>query len=228
MVDASIGGKVAVNHAQGKNLIGAFYQPRLVLADVATLKTLPPRELTSGWAEAIKHAIIFDPALFDQMEQNAQNLICLEPEITTQVVQRSIALKAEVVTRDEKEVGDRILLNFGHTIGHGLEAASEFQGFLHGEAVAIGMVGAMQISRRLGLLDEGVAERAKALLERFGLPTSCMDIDLDKVQGAMKLDKKVRGKAIRWVLLRGLGSTTINSEVPDSLVREVLEELVKS
>ncbi|GAH69051.1 unnamed protein product, partial [marine sediment metagenome] len=142
MVDASIGGKVGVNHPQGKNLIGAFYQPSFVLADVQTLNTLPDRELTSGWAEVIKYGLTLDKEFFEFLEANADKLIKLEPNAVTQAIVRSAAIKAQIVSEDEKERGRRIILNYGHTIAHGLEAASQYRRFRHGEAVAIGMMGA--------------------------------------------------------------------------------------
>ena len=172
MVDAAIGGKVAVNHREAKNLIGAFYQPRLVLADVAALRTLPARELTSGWAEVIKHAFIADEALLDALETQAEALIALDEGMATAVIKRSMAIKAEVVSQDEREeTGLRTTLNYGHTLAHGLEAASGYAALLHGEAVAIGMMAAARISARLGLLDEAVVRRQQAVLKRFGLPT---------------------------------------------------------
>ncbi|MCK4403291.1 MAG: 3-dehydroquinate synthase, partial [Dehalococcoidia bacterium] len=171
MVDASIGGKVGVNHPQGKNLIGAFYQPSFVLADVHTLNTLPDRELISGWAEVIKYGLTLDKEFFEFLEANADKLIKLEPNAVTQAIIRSAAIKAQIVSEDEKERGRRIILNYGHTIAHGLEAATEYKRFLHGEAVAIGMVGAAKLSQRLGLLSSDIVERQQSLLRKFGLPT---------------------------------------------------------
>lgn len=226
MVDASIGGKVAVNHPQGKNLIGAFYQPRLVLADVLTLATLPQRELTSGWAEVIKHGLILSPNLFRLLEEHAERLIRLDRELTTEAVRRSAAVKARVVSEDEKETGIRIILNYGHTIGHGLEAATGYERFLHGEAVAIGMMGAAMLSEQLRLLSSQVVKRQQALLQRFGLPTTCSGVDLAHVLKAMELDKKVVKKAVRWVLLSQIGKTVIRDDVPPESVKKVLEKLI--
>jgi shikimate kinase/3-dehydroquinate synthase len=227
MTDASIGGKVAVDHPRGKNLIGAFYQPRLVLADVKTLTTLPQRELTSGWAEVIKHGLILDADFLQLLEDNARGLIKLKPEITSKVIARSTAIKCRVVSEDEKETGKRTILNYGHTIAHGLEAASKYERFLHGEAVAIGMMGAARLSHRLKLLSQDAVERQKALLQKFGLPVDCSGVPLADVLAAMKLDKKVRGKAIRWVLLEDIGRAVIRSEVPEKEVLSVLKEVVK-
>jgi len=226
MVDAAIGGKTAVNHPEAKNIIGAFYQPRLVLADVQTLTTLPHRELISGWAEVVKHGLILDAEFFAFLENNVESLTRLEPDITTKAIRRSAAIKANVVSEDEKERGRRTLLNYGHTIAHSLEAATNYERFLHGEAVAIGMMGAAMLSHNLGLLPHEVVERQRALLERLGLPTSCSEVDLTTVLKAMELDKKVREKAMRWVLLSGIGQPVIRDDVPRELVVKVLEGLL--
>lgn len=227
MVDSSIGGKTAVNHPEGKNLIGAFHQPRLVLADVETLTTLPPRELTSGWAEVIKHALIRDAEYFRFLEENAEDLARLDPEAATEAIRRSAAIKAEIVSADEKETsGLRTLLNYGHTIAHGLETAAGYGRLLHGEAVAVGMRGAASIAQRLGLLHRNTADRQKALIEKFGLPTACPGTDPDAVLRAIEVDKKVRMKAVRWVLLQEIGKPITRNDVPADLVREVIAGLV--
>jgi 3-dehydroquinate synthase len=229
MVDAAVGGKVAVNHKEAKNLIGAFYQPRLVLADVSTLQTLPSRELTAGWAEVIKHALIMNEGLLRLLEENADAVMSLEPAVTTEVISRSIALKAAVVSEDEREeTGRRTILNYGHTIGHGLETAAEYAGMLHGEAVAVGMAGAARIACRLGLLPPETAERQDALIARFGLPLRASGIDAAKVLAAMSLDKKVKGGDIRWVLLEDIGRPAIRQDVPAALVEEVVSELLSA
>ena len=231
MVDASIGGKVGINHPQGKNLIGAFYQPSFVLVDCHTLASLPQRELTSGWAEVIKHGLILDKSFFEFLEANVDKLIKLDPTAVTKAIARSAAIKAQVVTEDEKERGKRTILNYGHTIAHGLEAASQYGRFLHGEAVAIGMMGAAKLSQRLGLLSVEVVQRQQALLQRFGLPTRChceRSEATSDVNKAMELDKKIRAKAIHWVLLQDIGRTTIRSDVPQKDVLAVLQELSQS
>ncbi len=169
MVDSSIGGKVAVNHPQGKNLIGAFYQPRLVVADTQALTTLPRRELVSGWAEVVKHAMIRDLRLLELLEQQAEGLLALDRMVTSDVVARSAAIKAKIVSEDEKEHGIRVILNYGHTIAHGLETAANYERFLHGEAVAIGMMGAAMISRDVGLLFQEIVERQEASAEKIRL-----------------------------------------------------------
>jgi 3-dehydroquinate synthase len=241
MVDASIGGKVGVNHPEGKNLIGSFYQPSFVLADVQTLTSLPQRELTSGWAEVIKHGMILDEEFVQFLESNVNRLTKLEPKLLTRAIARSAAIKAQVVSQDEKErEGKRTILNYGHTIAHGLEAATQYKRFLHGEAVAIGMVGAAKLSQRLGLLSSAAAEGQQALLQKFGLPTSLraeaasqrrgrkrsnLKLSLAGVTRAMELDKKVKGKAIRWVLLQDIGKAVIRSDVPRQDVLTVLQEL---
>lgn len=226
MVDASIGGKVAVNHPQGKNLIGAFYQPRFVLSDVQTLTTLPRRELISGWSEVVKHGAILDIGLFQFLEANKQRLSSLEPDLTAQAVARSATVKARLVSEDEKETGRRILLNYGHTIGHGLEAATAYTRFLHGEAVAIGMMGAAEISRRLALIPPQIVKRQEALLQGFGLPIRAEGVNVGNVLRAMELDKKVREQEVRWVLLEGLGKATVRQGVPQEVVKAVLEGLL--
>ncbi|MBI2888173.1 MAG: 3-dehydroquinate synthase [Chloroflexi bacterium] len=228
MVDASIGGKTGVNRREAKNLVGSFYQPRLVLADINLLKTLGQRELTEGWAEVLKHALIRDLPLLEAMEGNAEQLTALQPGITARVVAASAAIKAEVVSQDERETGLRALLNYGHTIGHGLEAATEYGGFLHGEAVAVGMMGAARISQGMGLLSEEEMERQRALLQRFGLPTRCPGVDLEAVRAAMALDKKVRDQQQRWVLLARLGEPVLRDDVPAALVEETLRELAEA
>ena len=228
MTDSSIGGKVAINHISGKNLIGAFYQPRMVLADVQTLATLPPRELTSGWAEVIKHGMIMDPGLLESLERDAEKVLALEPEATTEVLMRSAALKGKVVSGDEKESGLRLILNYGHTIAHALEAATDYGQLLHGEAVSIGMMGAAWISQEVAGLSDEAVERQRRLLEFFHLPISMSEIDIERVLGAMALDKKVKGKVIRWVLLEDLSNPVVRDDVPMDLVAKVLGRLIES
>ena len=227
MTDSAIGGKVAINHPRAKNLIGAFYQPKMALSDVETLTTLPPRELASGWAETIKHGMIMDPELLDVLEEESEKLLALDPETTTEIVKRSSGLKGKVVSGDEKEAGWRMILNFGHTIGHALEAATEYGTLLHGEAVSIGAVGAMRLSREHAGLGDEVVDRLSGLLRKFGLPTSMPDLDADRLIEAMFLDKKVRGKAVRWVLLEDIGKPVIRDDIPMDSVREVLAGLAE-
>jgi 3-dehydroquinate synthase len=227
MVDASIGGKVAVNLPQGKNLVGAFYQPRAVLADVQALSTLGKRELSEGWAEAIKHGLILDPDLVDVFEEHAEALLNVEPEISTEVIRRSMAIKADIVSQDERETLDiRILLNYGHTIGHALEASTEYGRFMHGEGVSIGMMGAARIAHHLGMIDQELVDRQRALLERFNLPIKASGVPVADIRAAMSLDKKTVGGANRWVLLEGLGHAVVRRDVPVELVDETIRELV--
>ena len=227
MTDASMGGKVAVDHAEGKNLIGAFYQPCLVLTDVQTLTTLPQRELTSGWAEVIKYGLILDPELLKLLEHNSKDLMKLKRDVTVKAIARSAAIKCHVVSEDEKETGIRTVLNYGHTVAHGLEAATGYGRFLHGEAVAVGMIAAAKLSHRLNLLSGEVVERHTLLLNKFGLPLECRGVAIDKVLAAMELDKKVRSGAIRWVLLKDIGQTIIRDDVPRTAVVKVLEEVIE-
>ncbi|MDH5696394.1 MAG: 3-dehydroquinate synthase, partial [Dehalococcoidia bacterium] len=228
IVDASIGGKVGVNHPEGKNLIGAFYQPNLVLADPQTLTTLSQRELTSGWAEIIKHGMILDEEFVQFLESNVSGLTKLEPESLTRAIARSATIKAEVVSEDEKErEGKRTVLNYGHTIAHGLEAATQYKRFLHGEAVAIGMMGAAKLSQRLGLLSSTAVEQQQTLLQKFGLPTGFSGLDLAEITKAMELDKKTKEKAINWVLLQDIGNVIIRSDVPQRDVLAVIQKLAE-
>ena len=226
MMDASIGGKTGIDLPHGKNLVGAFYQPRFVLADVETLGTLPQRELNSGWAEAIKHGLILDEALLRTFEEQRHAITSLDQEVSTDVIRRSAAIKADVVSGDERDdQGIRVLLNYGHTIGHAIEAATGYERYLHGEAVSVGMVGAALISNRMGLLSSNDVARQRRVLEAFGLPVSCEDVDLAAVSEAMAVDKKIVGGAISWVLLEGIGRAVTRSDVPPDIVRDVLRAL---
>ncbi|MSQ12770.1 MAG: 3-dehydroquinate synthase [Dehalococcoidia bacterium] len=227
MVDASIGGKTAVDLPAGKNLVGAFHQPRFVLADTQTLSTLPPREMASGWAEAVKHGLIMDEALVRSFETEADAILGLKPGALTDALRRSVAIKARVVTQDEREtLGIRTLLNYGHTLGHALEAATGYTALLHGEAVAIGMNAAGIISHHMGLLSADGLAAQTSLLRRYGLPLRIpTDVDLDAVLNAMQLDKKTAGGKVRWVLLKEIGHAVTNGDVPATLVRKVAQEL---
>ena len=228
MVDASLGGKVAVNLPAGKNLDGAFHQPWVVLSDIDLLDTLPQRELAAGWAEAIKHGLILDMKLLDSIERNVESLLDLDGPLAVQVIRQSVAIKADVVSSDEFETGDmRVLLNYGHTIGHAIEAVTGFGKFLHGEAVSVGMMGAAKITARLGMIDPELVERQRALLESFGLPLRAPGLSADAVLAATRSDKKTRGGSVRWVLLEALGSATTRSDVPSNVVAEVVRELVE-
>ena len=227
MVDASIGGKVAVNLPQAKNLVGAFYQPRGVFADVQALSTLGKRELAEGWAEAIKHGFILDADLVDTFEQHAEALMEVEPEISTQVIRRSMAIKAEVVSQDEREtLGIRILLNYGHTIGHALEASTEYGRFFHGEGVSVGMMGAARMAEQMGMISSELVDRQYELLRRFNLPTSAAGVDIDGIFRAMSMDKKIEAGSNRWVMLEGVGKAVVRRDVPLDLVEATVRELI--
>lgn len=235
MVDSSVGGKTGVNLPQGKNLVGAFYQPKLVAADVNTLADLPDRARRSGWAEVIKHAVIpgADPdeqgALrrFARLEQYCDQLAAGAPEITAEILRESVAVKAGVVAVDERETGLRITLNYGHTYAHALEAAAGYGTLLHGEAVAIGMHGVALLAQRLEMCDAAFVERQRRLIERFGLPLSTpAGINVEKALSALSLDKKSEAGAVRWILPRGLGRLEIRRDVPAELVQEVLQQLL--
>ena len=205
MVDASVGGKVGVNLPQGKNLVGAFYQPKLVWIDVATLKTLPARERAAGMAEVIKKAAIWDERLFATLERDIEALMNLEYALLLPVVERACEIKAEVVARDERESGLRMLLNFGHTLAHAVETLTRYRRVLHGEAVAMGMVFAARLSEELDYAPAGTAERLEALVRRAGLPTELPDFPRKAYLDALRVDKKMRDSRIRYVVLRGIG-----------------------
>ena len=227
MVDASIGGKAAVNLPIGKNLVGAFKQPRLVVHDIDFLDSLPRRELAAGWAEAVKQALILDDDLLDTLEANAEDLASLSGDLVEDVVRRSVEIKAKIVSADEFETGnDRVLLNYGHTIGHAIEAVTEYGTYLHGEAVSIGMMVAAGISKRVGLISEELVDRQRALLERFELPVTLDGVDADTLLKATASDKKSRGGKIRWVLLRGAGRSTTSRDVSNRTVRAALEDVM--
>ncbi len=228
MVDASIGGKVAVNLPQAKNLVGAFYQPKGVFADVQTLSTLPKRELAEGWAEAIKHGFILDSNLVDVFEEHAEGLMAVEPEISTEVIRRSMAIKAEIVSQDEREtLGIRILLNYGHTIGHALEASTEYGRFFHGEGVSVGMIGVALMAREMGMIPQEVVDRHFELLNRFNLPTSASGVKAPDVLRAMSLDKKTESGSNRWVMLEEVGKAVVRNDVPTELVERTVRELTE-
>ncbi|NNG23947.1 bifunctional shikimate kinase/3-dehydroquinate synthase AroKB [Telluria aromaticivorans] len=216
-VDSSVGGKTGINHPLGKNMIGAFYQPRAVIADTATLDTLPARELSAGLAEVIKHGAILDAAYFEWIEQNIGRLVAREPEAMAYAIARSCEIKAEVVRKDEREGGLRAVLNFGHTFGHAIESGLGYGNWLHGEAVGCGMVMAADLSARLGLVDAATVERLRALVAAAGLPTRAPDLGLERWIELMAVDKKNEGGAIRFILLKPLGSPSITTAPPDML-----------
>jgi 3-dehydroquinate synthase len=221
-VDSSVGGKTAINHPLGKNMIGAFYQPLRVVADIATLATLPRREVQAGLAEIIKYGPIADMAFFDWLEQHLDDLLAGDTQALTHAVKRSCEIKAFVVGQDERESGLRAILNFGHTFGHAIEAGLGYGVWLHGEAVACGMVMAADLSQRLGLVDAAVVARLTRLVERAGLPIVGPALGVDRCLEAMQIDKKTEGGALRFVLLDGPGRACVRG-APTEMVRAVIE-----
>ena len=223
-VDAAIGGKTGANLPAGKNLVGAFHQPCAVVADISTLATLPPRELRAGLAEALKYGAIRDAELFAWIEANAAALSSGDKRALQHLVAAAVAHKAAVVAADERERGERALLNFGHTIGHALESVTGYERYLHGEAVAIGMVLAAQISERVGLCAAGAAQRIAAVLARLGLPTRLPEHPelAQQLMAAMRYDKKNRAARMRLVLLESVGRARVSDDCPPELVAEIL------
>jgi 3-dehydroquinate synthase len=223
-VDASVGGKCAINHPRAKNLVGAFHQPRMVIADVETLHTLPARELRSGLAEVIKHGVIADAAFFDRVEQTIGRALQLDLEVLEDYVTTSCRIKAAVVGEDERDItGQRAALNYGHTLGHAIELAAHFR-YTHGEAIAIGMACAGDLSVRLGLLNPVDAGRIEAVLQSAGLPTRAADLEANEVLAAMNLDKKFLQGANRFVIAREIGAVELRSAIPRTLIEEVLAD----
>jgi 3-dehydroquinate synthase len=224
-VDSSVGGKTGVNHPGGKNLIGAFHQPKAVIADTATLATLPPRELRAGLAEVVKHALICDAAFFSWLEANADALLALDPAALAHAVHRCCTIKAGVVSRDERETGERALLNLGHTFGHAIEQVTGFGPWLHGEAVGVGLAMAAGMSQRAGWLPAADAARLDALLARLGLRTEARGaVTPQAARAAMQLDKKVQGGRVRLVLLKGIGQAFVTADWPTDAFDATLQE----
>lgn len=222
-VDSSVGGKTAINHPLGKNMIGAFYQPRAVIADTETLKTLPDRELSAGIAEIVKYGLIGDAPFFEWLEGNMDQLMARDPVALTHAIRVSCQNKADVVAEDEREEGVRALLNFGHTFGHAIESGLGYGQWLHGEAVAAGMVIAARVSRRMGLIDDRSVERITALLLRAGLPVLAPRLGVERYLELMGHDKKVEGGKIHFILLKKIGEAFISSAVPDEALAAVLD-----
>jgi 3-dehydroquinate synthase len=223
-VDSAVGGKTAVNHPGGKNLIGAFHQPTAVIADTATLATLPPRELRAGLAEVIKYGLMCDAALFEWLEQHLPDLLAGKPEALAHVVRRSCEIKAMIVGKDEREErGDRALLNLGHTFGHAVEAATGYRKWLHGEAVGAGLVMAAAMSRELGLVSPEELVRIHTLVERAGLPTRSAGVAPDTTLEHMRIDKKVLAGRMRLVLLRRIGNAFMTADYPEDALERTLQ-----
>ncbi|MGB6604167.1 MAG: 3-dehydroquinate synthase [Steroidobacteraceae bacterium] len=222
-VDAAVGGKTGVNHPGGKNLIGAFHQPEAVLCDTATLATLPARELRAGLAEVIKYGLICDAEFFTWLEAHLPQLLAGESAALVHAVRRSCQIKAGIVGRDEREQGERALLNLGHTFGHALESATGYREWLHGEAVAAGLVMAAEMSHACGLLGAADAARVRSLVQRAGLPTRIPGVAPGTALEHMRIDKKVKGGRIRLVLLRGIGAACLSADYPDGALQGTLQ-----
>ena len=224
MVDSSVGGKTAVDLPQGKNLVGAFHQPAAVIADTATLDTLPDRELRAGLAEVVKYGAIADAGFFDWLETNAEALLARDPDALAEAISVSCAHKAGIVARDETEQGERMLLNFGHTFGHAIETEQGYGGLLHGEAVAVGMVLAARLSSDLGRAPWPDTARLAALLERLGLPVALpAGLSGDALLARMRLDKKAVSGTLRLVLWSALGQAEVVTDVPEADIRALLD-----
>lgn len=234
-VDSSIGGKTSVNHPRGKNLIGVFYQPLFVHADISTLTTLPQKEISTGLAEVIKYGVIEDDDFFKFLEVNSQHLntkafedrdtLKAALKVWETIVTESCKIKAKIVEQDEKEKGIRMVLNFGHTIGHAVETVTRYSVYNHGEAVAIGMVAAAMISEEMGMIDESTVKRIKGLLEKLKLPTSVEGLSAKKIVNGLKVDKKIREGKIRFVLPKRIGKMDVRDDVPIAAVKRVLKEI---
>ncbi len=221
-VDSSVGGKTGVNHPGGKNLIGAFHQPAAVFADTDALGTLPDRELRAGLAEVIKYGLIVDREFFDWLEGNAARLLARDTPALTHAIKRSCEIKADIVARDEREQGDRALLNLGHTFGHAIESATNYQTWLHGEAVGAGMLLAADMSQRLGWVSSADVQRVEKLLRAFGLRTDVSGLTAGTLAEKMKIDKKVAAGRIRLVLLKAIGKSVVTGDYDDAALRETL------
>jgi 3-dehydroquinate synthase len=226
-VDSSVGGKTAINHARGKNMIGAFHQPRAVISDVATLDTLPERELRAGIAEVIKHGLALDAAFFEWLEGNIERLLNKDQEALVHAVRRSCELKARIVAADERESGARALLNFGHTFGHAIEAGTGYGAWLHGEAVSAGMVMAAELSQLMGDLKKNEVERVRKLLRRAGLPVAGPALAPERLMELMALDKKAAKGRTRFVVLEAIGRAALRADVDDAAVRRAIVAAVQ-
>jgi 3-dehydroquinate synthase len=223
-VDSSVGGKTAVNHPLGKNMVGAFHQPVAVIADVGTLHTLPMRELRAGLAEVIKHGVIRDPQFFSWLEANIERLLARDAAALTHAVVRSCEIKAEVVGADERETGLRAVLNFGHTFGHAIESGLGYGQWVHGEAVGAGMVMAADLSFRAGMISQAESERIRALIKHAGLPVAGpASLPADRYLELMAIDKKASRGQIRFVLLEKAGNAVLRGDLPETLVRETIQ-----
>ena len=226
-VDSSVGGKTAVNHPLGKNLIGAFYQPALVVIDPLVLKTLPTRELKAGLAEVIKYGFISDSSLLDYLSNHSDSILSCDPEVLASIIERCCQIKASIVGKDERETSLRMILNFGHTVGHAVEAVGGYSEFNHGEAVAIGMHAAALISQRIGLCTNEEISVLKSQIRNFGLPLTSPGYDAHKMYSYLLRDKKAEGGKINWILMSGIGQVSICKDVSEDIIMESLERIRK-
>lgn len=226
MVDSSVGGKTGVNHPMGKNMIGAFYQPKKVLMDLSVLGTLPKEEFLSGMAEVIKYGVIWDGPFFEYLAVNRDRILALDPDAIGHIIRRSCEIKAEVVSRDEREGGLRAVLNFGHTVGHAIEKTEQYA-MRHGHAVAIGMVYASRLAHRTGLCDASVPERVETLVRSYGLPVDFSVLSrrpaVAELMDTMRIDKKAEGGKVKFVLPRKIGEVVITKEWDEGMLRSILE-----
>ena len=221
-VDSSVGGKVAVNHVLGKNLIGAFYQPQAVFMELNFMKSLPRREIYTGLGEIIKYGIIYDAEFFAFLESNREAVLALEPEALVHIIARSCEIKAAVVSEDEKEAGLRRILNFGHTIAHAIEKETGYVRYNHGEAVATGMIGAAYISRELGLIGENEYNRVREMIVRYNLPLQAAGVTVEAMYGDIFHDKKTIGGKVTWVLMEKIGKVICRNDVPAEAVKKAM------
>ena len=221
-VDSSVGGKVAVNHVLGKNLIGAFYQPQAVFMELNFMKSLPRREIYTGLGEIIKYGIIYDAEFFAFLESNREAVLALDPEALVHIIARSCEIKAAVVSEDEKEAGLRRILNFGHTIAHAIEKETGYVRYNHGEAVATGMVGAAYISRELGLIGENEYNRVREMIARYNLPLQAAGVTVEAMYGDIFHDKKTVGGKVTWVLMEKIGKVICRNDVPAEAVKKAM------
>jgi 3-dehydroquinate synthase len=221
-VDSSVGGKTGVNHPGGKNLIGAFHQPIAVMADASTLSTLPVRELRAGLAEVIKYGLLGDAAFYDWLEAHMDELLGADPKALSYVIQRSCEIKAEIVGRDEREQGDRALLNLGHTFGHAVESATHYTQWLHGEAIGAGLLMAATMSHECGMVEAAQVDRLRRLLQRVGLPVKIEGVTPEVALEHMRIDKKVQGGRMRLVLLRSIGDSFVTADYSEQALQRTL------
>jgi len=225
MVDSSVGGKTGVNHAMGKNMIGAFYQPKKVLMDLDVLRSLPQEEFLAGMAEVIKYGVIWDASFFEYLDRKREKILALNPDVLSQIIQRSCEIKAEVVSKDEREGGLRAILNFGHTVGHAIETAENYT-MRHGEAVAIGMVYASKLAHNTGLCNASVPERVEKLIKSYGLPTSLSALSrkppVTELMDTMRIDKKAEGGKVRFVLPKKIGEVVVTGEWEEQQLQELI------